>query len=412
MATANTAIVTSAALEITDGARRTAIDMASAMASAVGHRHPDIVRAIGDACQKHLGSSLDVAAAGQLSEAGEPFTGFADGCVVPSACEANEWAIRIARAVAEAASDGEVGSRDRVITLLGGIHGETLACRSASGLLAGQATGGPLAAGFRHIAPGDQRALTKAIDATVAAVLIAPVDWSRGGVPFEQDYLLAVRQCCDDSGALLIIDETRLPPAVSGHWFFHQAHNIQADIVTAAAGWTGGLPGGLLLLREQTLQRLAALAAETAADALSAERSSDQPSDPPSPRSQGLLPRADYPLLRSVIEATAAAVQAQGGPDHVQQIAPAWAAAWQELAEGFEFINRTLTAGLYAVAELDLSADEVVAAARKAGLALIASGETTLLACLPITVTPQAIGLMLQKLREALETIERHTIES
>src|SRR5690606_33869579 len=125
------------------------------------------------------------------------FAAFADVCLVPSATEANEAAIGIARVIAAAQSDsGDSGAgtpRERIITLLGSIHGDTLACRSASGRIADQLHGGPLMAGFRHIAPGDVRALSKAVDETTAAVLLAPVDWSRGGEPFDADYLLEVR---------------------------------------------------------------------------------------------------------------------------------------------------------------------------------------------------------------------------
>src|SRR5690606_32202008 len=146
--------------------------------------------------------------------------------LLPSAAQANEWAIRIARTLAADREENQ-SSRYRIITLLGSDHGDTLACRSASGQVAGQAVGGPLAAGFQHVAPGDLRGLSKAVDTNTAAVLLSPVDWNRGGEPLPAEYLTEVRQLCDTHAALLIVDETRLPPAVSGQWFFHQTQGVE-----------------------------------------------------------------------------------------------------------------------------------------------------------------------------------------
>ncbi len=418
-------IVSSHALELTDAAERQVSDLVAALASSLGHRHRDVVGAITAACQSHLGCWQDSAAASPLADGSEPFSAFADTCVVPSASEANEWAIRISRSVgglgargglaaSGLSSEGRGGSeRHRIVTLLGGDHGDTLACRSANGRVADQAIGGPLAPGFRHVAPGDVRALQQAVDSTAAAVLLSPLDWNRGGEPFDSDYLLEARRICDANGALLVIDETRLPTAISGHWFFHQSHPFDADIVTASAGWTGGLPGGLVLVNQLVIDRLESLEPTLSKGQEATWGSAAAETGGPfSLRGAGLLPSRDYPVLRAIIEATATAIQQQGGPEHVRELAGQWADAWQNLTDGFEFISQTTTIGLLAVVHLDLPANDVVAAASRLGLRLLASGDTTLLACLPVNVSAQEITRTLGTLRNALETIERQTIES
>src|SRR5690606_11907134 len=142
-----------------------------------------------------------------------------------------------------------------------------------------------------------------------------------------------------------------LPVATSGQWFFHQTQGIEADLVTAAAGWTGGLPGGLLLTHAAVVDRLqdhhdrSPIAAEDGLFSL---------------RAAGRLPLEDYPVLRAVVRATAAALVEFGGPEQAVALSERWAAAWQELANSFEFISSVSTTGLWTVVQVDVPATEVL----------------------------------------------------
>jgi hypothetical protein len=433
MSNQQTAIVSASGIEITDGSGRVLIDLAAAMASSLGHRDAAVVDAILQAAGASLGSGFDSIGPDDLRSLGEPFDSFAAIAITPSVSEANERAIRIARQAGQlrdaASGDGGSSDRYRIITLLGGDHGDTLACRSAGGRIDDQAALLPLAAGFRHVAPGDARALDKAIDAQTIAILLAPVDWTRGGEPFDADYLRQIRKICDERGLLLIVDETRLPAAISGNWFFHQAAEISADIVTASAGWTGGLPGGLIFVADSA--HAAAIKGCTAVDrvdSLQNESVGDDDAGGDSEigvkvqfcgRSTMPIGETDYPLLRAVIAATAGKIVADGGPGQIGETATRWHEAWQTFVDGFEFVSGCMTVGLWAVTRFDLPVGEVRRAAEKHGLRWIESSDTTLLACLPIlnsatggkglSSTPEEL---FQKLRLTLEAIERQTIES
>ena len=433
MSNQQTAIVSANGIEITDGSGRVLIDLAAAMASSLGHRDAAVVDAILQAAGANLGSGFDSVGPSDLRSLGEPFDSFAAIAITPSVSEANERAIRIARQAGQlrdaGSGDGGTGDRYRIITLLGGDHGDTLACRSAGGRIDDQAALLPLAAGFRHVAPGDARALEKAIDAQTIAILLAPVDWTRGGEPFAAEYLRQIRKICDERGLLLIVDETRLPVAISGKWFFHQAADISADIVTASAGWTGGLPGGLIFVADSAhAAAIHGSAAIDRGDSLQNESSGDDDAGGASEfgfkvqfcgRSTMPIGETDYPLLRAVIATTAGKIVASGGPGQIADAATRWDEAWQAFVDGFEFVSGCMTVGLWAVTRFDLPVGEVRSAAEKHGLRWIQSSDTTLLACLPIL--DSAIGgkglsstseELVQKLRLTLETIERQTIES
>lgn len=420
-----TKIVSATGIEITDGSGRTLIDLAAAMASSLGHRDPAVVDAILQATDANLGSGFDTTGPEDLRSLGEPFDSFAAIAITPSASEANECAIRIARQAGQV-DDGASGARFRIVTLLGSDHGDTLACRSAGGRIEDQAALLPLAAGFRHVAPGDARAIERAIDAQTIAVMLAPVDWTRGGEPFDADYLRQIRKICNERNLLMILDETRLPAAISGDWFFHQATGITPDIVTASAGWTGGLPGGLVFVADS------AHAAATHGGGAGADSHGGSGGDDDSDgggefggksqfcRSSAMpIGEIDYPLLQAVIAATAKKIGAGGGPSQIAEAAARCDEAWQAFVDGFEFVSGCVTVGLWAVMRFDLPVGAVRRAAQKHGLRWIQSSDTTLVACLPILdsaiggkLVSSPVEELFQKLRLTLETIERQTIES
>jgi hypothetical protein len=102
-----------------------------------------------------------------------------------------------------------------------------------------------------------------------------------------------------------------------------------------------------------------------------------------------------------------------GGPESVTPEAARWAEHWDALAEGFEFVDRVSTLGLWAMVRFDLPSIDVQNAAATESIRLLRSGETSLVACLPMmTTTENAEEMIFGRLRQALETIERQTIES
>ena len=392
----------SAGIEITTTGGTPQLDLLAAMASSLGHRHERILLALNAIADSFLGPGAVPSQwvepprqrlAPQSWDA--PFSEFAEVRLLPSASEAIDLAIQLARRVGlsgEATSRGDRGAaaRDayRVITLLGSDLGDTLACRSASGTFERQGSLGPLVPGFRHVAPGDLRAIEKSIDSQTAAIMLAPVDWNRGGGAWDADYLPKLRELCDAKNLLLILDETRLPAAISGRWFYYQTAEIRPDIVVASAGWTGGLPGGLVMVTRE----------DHAAIAIADDSSNRGDSD--------------YPLLLEIIRATVAGIESLGGPEQAIALADIWHVGLQELVEGFEFLADIECQGLWAVLRSDIDAHGIAAACGRAGLRVAVTTDTTLLACPPLSVTANNLTEIFTRLRSGLEMVERETIES
>ena len=65
-----------------------------------------------------------------------------------------------------------------------------------------------------------------------------------GVVPAAPGFLAAARQVCDETGALLVVDEVQSGIGRTGHWFASLAEGIRPDVITLAKGLGGGLPIG------------------------------------------------------------------------------------------------------------------------------------------------------------------------
>ena len=83
-----------------------------------------------------------------------------------------------------------------------------------------------------------------AVDGSVAAVLIEPVQGEGGVNPATAEYLQGIRALCDEVGALLMIDEIQTGFGRTGRWFGFEHAGVQPDVVTLAKAMGNGMPVG------------------------------------------------------------------------------------------------------------------------------------------------------------------------
>ena len=154
-----------------------------------------------------------------------------------SGAEAVECALKLAR---------KHGGRGRhvVVSALGSFHGRTLAALAATGQPTKHEPFQPMPDGFRHVAWGDLEALDRAVDASVAAVLIEAVQGEGGVNPAPPGYLAGIREVCDATGALLMIDEIQTGFGRTGRWFGFEHDGVVPDVVTLAKAMGNGMPVG------------------------------------------------------------------------------------------------------------------------------------------------------------------------
>lgn len=226
------------------------LDLLSGLAvTSLGHAHPAVAAAVGDQARRllHTSNLFGTEHSGPLAMTLDRLLG-GGGQVffANSGAEANECAIKLARKFG-----GSPQGRGTVVSAYGSFHGRTLATLHATGQPAKHEPFQPLPTGFRHVAWADLDALEAALDDTVAAVLLEPVQGEGGVHPAPTDYFRGVRRLCDERGVLFMVDEVQTGLGRCGRWFAHQHFGIRPDVVTMAKALGNGVPIGACWARAE-----------------------------------------------------------------------------------------------------------------------------------------------------------------
>ncbi len=227
------------------------LDLLSGLAvTSLGHSHPAIAEALHQQAQTllHVSNLFGTEVGPQVAATLDRLLGVrqegwpAEGTrgqvfFANSGAEANECALKLAR---------RFGGRGRhvVVSAFGSFHGRTLATLHATGQPAKHEVFQPLPEGFRHVAWCDLAELEGALDDTVSAVLLEPVQGEGGVNPATAAYFQGVRRICDERGILFMVDEVQTGLGRCGSWFAHQQLGVVPDVVTMAKALGNGVPIG------------------------------------------------------------------------------------------------------------------------------------------------------------------------
>ncbi|HEU5267439.1 MAG TPA: acetylornithine transaminase [Jatrophihabitans sp.] len=227
----------------TDG--REYLDFVAGIAvSALGHAHPAVVDAVSSQVTRlaHTSNLVMHEPGIRLAERLVDLLGLpARVFFANSGAEANECALKLARL------HGRADGRAEIVSCHDSFHGRTLGALSVTGNAAKRTPFAPLPGPVTFVDYGDVDALRAVVGLPTAAVIVEPTLGEGGVVPPPGGFLAAVRAICDDTGALLIVDEVQSGIGRTGHWFASQAEGIRPDVVTLAKGLGGGLPIGACL---------------------------------------------------------------------------------------------------------------------------------------------------------------------
>lgn len=151
-----------------------------------------------------------------------------------SGTEANEAGFKLTRRT----------GRTKLISMTGAFHGRSMGALALTANPAYREPFEPLPGVVEFVPYGDAEALAAALDETVAAVIIEPIQGENGVVEPPSDFLLKARELTAAVGALLWIDEIQTGMGRCGDWLASSASGITADIVTFAKGLGNGFPIG------------------------------------------------------------------------------------------------------------------------------------------------------------------------
>ena len=207
----------------------------------LGHTHPVFVKAIKEQSNQvaHVSNlyanptSLELAEKLiQLTDAPNARIFFCN-----SGTEANEAAIKLSRKT----------GRTRIVSTIGAFHGRTIGALSITGQTEKRKPFLPLLDKVKYVPFGDIEAMRKTITKKTAMVIVEPIQGENGVIVPPAGYLKAIRQICDSTGALFVIDAIQTGMGRTGLWFGYEHEEITPDVITLAKGLGGGLPLGAMI---------------------------------------------------------------------------------------------------------------------------------------------------------------------
>lgn len=286
-----------------------------------------------------------------------------------SGAEANEAAIKLARRY----SHEMFGSgRHVIISMIESFHGRTMATLSATGQEKVQAGYNPLVEGFKFVPFNDVDSLDHAMDESVCAVMLEPIQGEGGVVCPDPDYLKRVREICQNRKALLIFDEVQVGIGRTGRLFAHEHYGVTPDIMTLAKALGNGLPIGAMLAIEEISQVFGPGSHATTFGGTP------------------LVTAVSKEVLQSLIE--------DGWIEHCREMGNYFKEKLEDLAQRFSFIKEVRGLGLILGVELDRPGASIVTACMKEGFLINCVQENVLRFLPPLVVEKEEIDLLVETL--------------
>lgn len=218
----------------------------------VGHRHPKVLEAI----EKQMQEYLHIMVYGEFIQEPQLILAKKLCSLMPSdnykvffvnsGSEAIEGAVKLSRLA---------NGRKKIISFKNSYHGSTFGAVSLLGDEEIKKNFSPLLPELQLLNYNNTNELS-AIDTNTCCV-VAEVIQSGGGVlEGSEKFLKALRQKCDEMGAMLIFDEIQTGCGRTGDFFAYEHHGVVPDILCLAKGLGGGMPIGCFIAQDKYMDLL------------------------------------------------------------------------------------------------------------------------------------------------------------
>ena len=239
--------------------------------NALGYAHPALEKAIAEqSCRLIHTSNLyytegQSALALRLTEA----TGMDRAFFCNSGTEANEAALKLARAYARLKRSEGTPLGTKFLALENSFHGRTMGSVAATWKDKYREPFDPVMPGVEFVRLNDVADLKAKFSTYVCAILLEPIQGEGGIRPLSQEFLQTARDLTRSTGALLIADEIQSGLGRTGKFCAYQHYGIpgapgepastgwiQPDVTTLAKPLAGGIPLGALLCTEEAARAI------------------------------------------------------------------------------------------------------------------------------------------------------------
>ena len=293
-----------------------------------------------------------------------------------SGAEANEAAIKLARRYSKEKFGPD---RHLILSMKGSFHGRTMATLSATGQEKIKAGYDPLLGGFGFVPFNDLSSLEQAIDESVCAVMLEPIQGEGGVVCPHPDYIKGVEQICLDRNLILIFDEVQVGMGRTGRLFAHEHYGVKPHIMTLAKALANGLPIGAMLATEELSSSFGA--------------------------GSHASTFGGTPLVSAVAKAVLQSLLEDGWIDNCREMGEYFKGRLEELAKKYDLIKDVRGRGLILGMELDRAGSPVVNACMEKGFLINCAQERVLRFLPPLIVGKEEIDLLIGTLDEILDNL-------
>src|SRR5512136_2798448 len=221
--------------------------------TSLGHAHPAITEALAEQSRKlvHVSNLYYTEPQGRLAQALVGLIGPGKCFFSNSGAEANEGLFKLARKF------GHDEGRFEMLTAVNSFHGRTLAGIAATGQEKVKKGFEPMVPGFRQVPYNDLGAMRTALSPATVAIMVEGVQGEGGVTPATPDYLLGLRQLCDEKKLLLFMDSVQCGHFRSGRFQSFQrilegvpgGDTFLPDAISMAKSLGGGFPIGAFWVR-------------------------------------------------------------------------------------------------------------------------------------------------------------------
>ncbi len=226
------------------------IDLISGIGvSNVGHRHPKVIQAI----QGQLDKYMHLMVYGEYIQTPQVLladaicqtlksTNLDNVYFTNSGTEAVEGAMKLAKRYTK---------RTQIISCNRAYHGSTQGALSL-GDEHFKRNYRPLLSSIEKIERNRFEDLAK-VNKHTAAVFYEPIGGEAGVIPSDLDYIIALREKCNEVGALLVFDEIQSGFGRTGKFWAFEHYNVVPDILLCAKGMGGGMPIGAFIASQKIM---------------------------------------------------------------------------------------------------------------------------------------------------------------
>jgi len=306
--------------------------------------------------------------------------------VCNSGSEANEAAIKFARKVGKVREPS--GTKIEIASFQNSFHGRTMGSLSATPNPKYQKPFSPMVPGFKYGTYNDEAGIKDLVTENTCGVIVEPIQGEGGVNVATPAFLQALRNRCNQVGAVLIYDEIQCGLSRTGQLWAHQILPASAhpDILTTAKALGNGFPIGATLVSEDVAEKI-----------VTGDHGTTFGGNP-------LACRLAHYVFSRLSDA-----ELQEGVIEKETI---FRAGFKRLKQQFpELITEVRGRGLILGLQLSQDPAPIVTAARERGLLIITCGTNTLRFVPPLVISNDEVSEGLAVLEEAMRIVYEEKVK-